>query len=67
MYPISKKGDIRVICGEERKAALVEKCELEGRSVTMIINELVDKYLKVKPRKRLCGSSVKYKIARGEK
>ena len=46
--------------GKERKKAFVIKCTMEGRSMTDIIQELVDEYLARKNRKRACGPSQLY-------
>lgn len=46
--------------GVERKKAFAEKCVLEGRSMTDIVQELVDDYLKRKPRKRACEGTKLY-------
>lgn len=47
--------------GKERKKAFVIKCTMEGRSMTDIIQELVDDYLSRKNRKRACEPDKLYK------
>ena len=47
--------------GKERKKAFAIKCTREGRSMTDIIQELVDEYLSRKSRKRVCAPDKLYK------
>ena len=51
---------VAFVMGCDRKKAFAEKCAVEGRSMTDIVQELVDDYLKRKPRKRACDGSKLY-------
>lgn len=51
---------VAIEMGVDRKRAFLAKCVVEGRSMTDIIQEMVDDYISKKPRKRACDKSKLY-------
>ena len=66
MYlPNPEYSRVALVVGKERKRLFLEKCVVEGRSMTEIMQQLVDRYISTPPRRRVVGEHRLYKVRAG--
>lgn len=60
MNPPTKHEVLAVKLGVRKKMSMISKCEKEGRSLTAIVNELVDEYLETPIRPTIAKKNRRY-------